>query len=232
MGFTFKKFHVRDDRCAMKVGTDAVLLGSWASVQQAERILDIGTGCGIIALMLAQRSNAMIDAIEIDENATSQARTNFENSPWKNRLHAFHISLKSFYRDHEGKYDLIASNPPYFSNQLQSPDPNTNVAKHNASMDMDILMFITAKLMGDHGRCSFVIPVSEEKRLTDQALMNGLRPDRKMMVIPAEGKAPNRILLEFRNSGYARLKTKTITLRNSQGHYTPEFTELTQDFYL
>ena len=131
-GFTFKQFHVQHDRCAMKVGTDGVLLGCWTDVPAAGSVLDIGTGSGLIALMIAQRTNAQIDAIDIASDAYEQACINFAQSPWNERLKAYIASIQEW--QHEALYDLIISNPPYFNNSLKNPDKGRELARHTDSL--------------------------------------------------------------------------------------------------
>jgi tRNA1Val (adenine37-N6)-methyltransferase len=136
--FHFKQFTIYHNLCAMKVGVDGVLLGAWADCRNAGYILDAGTGSGLIALMLAQRSNAIIHAIDIDENSCNQAEINFTNSPFHDRLSVEHISFQNYFPP--VRYDLIVSNPPYFANSLKSPDKNRNLARHDEFLPIEVLI--------------------------------------------------------------------------------------------
>jgi tRNA1Val (adenine37-N6)-methyltransferase len=153
--FRFKQFSVDDSKCAMKVGTDAVLLGAWADVTCAETILDIGTGCGLIALMAAQRSNAHITAIDIDESTTLQSKENFLSSPWHDRLEAIHI--EQFQPDY--LFDLIICNPPFFKNALKTPFHERNLARHNDSLSFESLVSHVNILLSENGKFFFILPV-------------------------------------------------------------------------
>ena len=232
MGFTFKQFFIEDDLCAMKVGTDAVLLGAWTDVHGAEKILDIGTGCGIIALMLAQRSKATITAIEIEPKASRQAAMNFTSSPWKDRLKLQCIPLREFAEGDDTAFDLIVSNPPYFTDSLRSFLPERNLARHNESIDLHLLLHASYGLLHESGRCSFIIPSAEEKRLSDHAVLNNFHLVRKTSVIAREGKPPGRSLLEFSKQRPQKAVAEFMTVRDAHGNYTDTFRDLTKDFYL
>src|SRR5664279_1596216 len=143
--FRFKHFSVDDSKCAMKVGTDGVLMGAWADVSAAEKILDIGTGCGLIALMAAQRSNANITAIDIDEDATLQSKENFLSSPWHERIEAIHATVQQFQPDF--LFDLIICNSPFFKNALKTPYHERNLARHNDTLPFDSLVSSVNRLL-------------------------------------------------------------------------------------
>src|SRR5664279_2325982 len=136
MTFRFRQFSVEDDQSTMRIGTDAILLGAWADPSKAERILDIGTGCGVIALMMAQKSNARVDAIDINPESVEQACSNFTNSPWRERLTAFHRSFREHAKTADGAYDIIVTNPPWFTNSLRSNDERRNLARHHEDFDL------------------------------------------------------------------------------------------------
>lgn len=151
--FTFKQFAIEQDRCAMKIGTDGVLLGAWAPIDNHPfSILDIGTGTGIIALMLAQRSAAQqIDALEIDEAAYEQATDNFENSPWNDRLFCFHAGLDEFIEEPEEEYDLIVSNPPFYSEDYKTENESRDLARFQDAMPFEQLLEAADLLLSEHG---------------------------------------------------------------------------------
>ncbi len=159
--FKFKQFEINQDKCAMKIGTDGVLLGAWTSIQQNPfSILDIGAGTGIIALMLAQRSHAeLIDAIEIDGDAYEQCVNNFEQSPWGDRLFCYHASLDEFVAEIEDQYDLIISNPPFYSEDYKSENQQRDLARFNDALPFDHLIESVSKLLSENGIFSVIVPV-------------------------------------------------------------------------
>ena len=163
--FTFKQFAIEQDRCAMKIGTDGVLLGAWAPIDNHPfSILDIGTGTGIIALMLAQRSAAQqIDALEIDEAAYEQATDNFENSPWNDRLFCFHAGLDEFIEEPEEEYDLIVSNPPFYSEDYKTENESRDLARFQDAMPFEQLLEAADLLLSEHGIFTVIIPFKEEE---------------------------------------------------------------------
>jgi tRNA1Val (adenine37-N6)-methyltransferase len=164
--FRFKQFTVEQDKCAMKVGTDALLLGAWADCSHATRVLDIGTGTGVLALMLAQRApQAHIDAIEIDAAAAEQATQNVARSPWQSRVTVYEVSLQQFAAANPLPiYDFIVSNPPFFHQSLKTPDPQRAQARHTDSLLHDVLLHNTAQLLLPNGSCCFVLPTNQSAR--------------------------------------------------------------------
>src|SRR5688572_12121371 len=159
--FQFKKFTVTHDGSTMKVGTDSVLLGAWADVREAHQILDIGTGNGTIALMLAQRTgkNAVIDAVEIEETDVLQADENFTKSPWHSRIHLYHTAVQKFFP--ERKYDLIVTNPPYFNNSQQPPNEKRQRARHTTTLPHNELISAAHRLLKQHGKFNIILPFKE-----------------------------------------------------------------------
>lgn len=231
--FQFKQFTLRQDRCAMKVGTDGILLGAWASANAPNRILDIGTGTGLIALMLAQRfPEAMIDAIEINSAACEQATDNFEASPWNDRVTAIHAPAQNFESQHQ--YSLITCNPPWFSKSLKSDAPSRNTARHDDSLKPADLLDVVKRLLHSAGTYCTILPVNEGQQFIQQANAAGLHCRRCCEVRPNPGSTPKRLLLEF---GYglpeSDLQSSSIVIETERRHeYTPEYKTLTKDFYL
>jgi tRNA1Val (adenine37-N6)-methyltransferase len=227
--FRFKQFAVFHDRCAMKVGTDGVLLGAWADCSNAETILDIGSGSGLIALMLAQRSPARIDAIDIDEDACQQAKINFENAPFRDRLSVYFSSLQDFFPSK--KYDLVVSNPPYFSRSLQSPDKNRTLARHNQTLPFDELITNSCRLLSSDGKLALILPFDAFDSINPLALEQNLFLCRKEKISPVWNHPPKRILLEYSVKQYPLIETE-IHLEDSNHARSEDYQNLTKDFYL
>jgi tRNA1Val (adenine37-N6)-methyltransferase len=205
----------------MKVGTDAVLLGAWVSVGNVKNILDAGTGCGVIALMLAQRSNAIIDAIDIDKNSAEQASGNFRNSPFSGRLHAHHTTLQEF----KGKYDLIVSNPPFFSNSLLPPTGARQIARHTETLSYDDLLKATTD------RLAVILPTYEGNLFREKAKAYGLFCNRSTSFYSRNGKPQERWLFEFSFAVSKEIR-ETLILYGDDGKWSNDYVRLTESFYL
>ncbi len=231
MAYQFKQFTVKDEHAAMKVGTDAVMLGAWVKVNNEKYVLDIGTGSGLIALMLAQRTSAYIDAIDIDPPSFEQAHQNFELSPWASRLNAIHASIQAYGKHPLRKYDLIVCNPPFFDNSLKSPDSGKSLSKHTDSLKFNELAHEISRLLLPKGKACIILPPGESIHFLNHALIEGLYCNRKTSVIPVAGKTANRLLLElsFERSGTTEGE---LIIRNKNHDYTKEYIHLTKDFYL
>ena len=247
--FRFKYFNVVNERSAMKVNTDGVLLGAAMTILPADRrLLDIGTGTGTIALMAAQRAlgipgqalademrsgdDFMIDAIDIDEPSASEAATNFGESPWAEHLRAHNLSLQDFADSEPCKYDLIFSNPPYFEDSCIAPDERKSTARHTSVglSYRDIFEFASERLT-DNGRVSLVLPADQEAALCRHARMCGLHLFRIVRIRTVERKAPMRIITEFSRQRCQTPAEEMLTIMN-EGKYTQEYLSLTKDFYL
>jgi tRNA1Val (adenine37-N6)-methyltransferase len=217
----------------MKIGTDAVLLGAWATIaHNPASVLDIGSGTGIIALMLAQRSNAQdIDAIEIEENAYEQCVENFENSPWNDRLYCYHASLEEFTEEIEDTYDLIISNPPFYSEKNKSADKQRDLARFEEALPFDHLIASAAKLLSNHGKFEIIIPYKEESRFIDLALKENLFLNGILRVKGSPHTEIKRSLIEF-SFEKTDVKPKDLIIETERHHYTEDYIDLTKDFYL
>ncbi len=167
--FVFKQFTILQDKCAMKVGTDAVLLGSWVNTSNTKKVLDIGTGTGIISLMLAQKSDATIDAIDIDANACMQALQNASNCRWKDRIHIHHISLQQFAASSDHRYDLIVSNPPYFVDSSKASEESRTNARHTDQLPFDDLLNGVLNLLSPEGKFYVILPTKESQVFREMA---------------------------------------------------------------
>ena len=231
--FQFKRFTVWHDRCAMKVGTDGALLGAWADVGGRRRILDVGTGTGLIALMLAQRNEAaLVDAIDIDADACAQARSNAAKSPFAGRIHIHHTPLAD-YRPPEGtRYDLIVSNPPYFADSLPCPDDKRRVARHAGSLDLPDLLRDSLALLAPDGLIALILPFDRRETLLAHAREASLYPVAETHVSSVEGKAPKRLLVALSPRIAEAARAIPLAIETPEHHYTEGFTRLMRDFYL
>lgn len=231
--FKFKQFIVEQDKCAMKVGTDGVLLGAWASIQHDPKsILDIGTGTGVIALQLAQRSDAeLIDALEIDENAYEQAVENFESSLWNDRLFCYHISLTEYAIEEDEKYDLIVSNPPFYNDDFESNNKSRNTARFTSALSFDNLISSVSFLLSDSGIFSVIIPFREENIFIGLAKKNNLFISRICRIKGSQTTTIKRSLLEF-SFHKSKEEIKLLVIENQRHQYTVEYQDLVKDFYL
>ena len=231
--FKFKQFTIHQDRCAMKIGTDGVLLGAWTSLQNnPESVLDIGTGTGLIALMLAQRSwTETIDALEIDVDAYEQCVDNFESSLWGDRLFCYHAGLDEFMDEIEDQYDLIVSNPPFYSEEVPSGNSARDVARQNQSLPFEELIEGVSKLLSPDGIFSTTIPFKEEVKFLELAEQTGLYPQHITRVKGNPSSEIKRSLLLFSFNKKEVLKDELI-IEIERHQYTPEYIALTKEFYL
>ena len=251
--FTFKQFAISQDRCAMKVGTDGVLLGAWARVAHCRRVLDIGTGTGLVALMAAQRSQAHIVAIDLDADAVAQATANVAASPWPARIQVMEVDAReidhsdvsiqnsesthpeanSEFRIHNSEFlfDAILCNPPFFENALKSPDAARTMARHTDTLSFDELARSAARLLSPEGELSVIIPYDRAHDMTVSAACQGLFATRQTIVIPVEGGKPKRMLMAFSREGQPH-RVETLCIHDAQRRPTADYVSLVSDFYL
>lgn len=234
--FTFKQFEVHQERCAMKVGTDGVLLGAWARVEHCHHILDMGTGTGLVALMTAQRSRADIVAIDLDADAVAQAVENVASSPWSNRIQVLEADAREVANSAQliassQLFDAILCNPPFFENSLKCPDSARTMARHTDTLSFDELARSASRLLASDGELSVVIPYDRARDMTVSAACYGLFATRQTIVVPVEGGKPKRMLMAFSREGAAH-EVETLCLNDAQRKYTPEYVSLVEDFYL
>lgn len=229
--FQFKQFIIRHDKCAMKVGTDGVLLGAWADIRSCTKILDVGTGSGLIALMLAQRSRAEIDAIDIDADACLQATENAEASPFRERIRIYHSPFAEYAETNCIKYDLIVSNPPYFIDSLKCPDQKRSQARHTDTLLLGDLIRGSKQLLTNSGRLALILPFEQLDTLLEIALSNGFYPCRRTDVIPQPGATPKRLLIEL-SALKTDFTTGSLIIEEARHQYTKDYKALTCDFYL
>jgi len=231
--FQFKQFSVAQDRCAMKVGTDAVLLGAWSALDHMPNtILDIGSGTGILALIMAQRSTAeLIDALEIDADAYEQCVHNFETSDWGDRLFCYHASLEEFVDEIEDTYDLIISNPPFYKDNFKSKNEARNKARFEDALPFEELLTSASKLLCVTGQLNVIIPFSEEINFISLAKNVNLYPIRILRVRGLEESPIKRSLISF-TFQENKIEVSKLTIEITRHHYTQEYINLTKDFYL
>ena len=231
--FQFKEFTIHQDKTAMKVGTDGVLLGAWVDLEKKpDSVLDIGTGTGLIALQLAQRCNAMtIDAMEIEANAYEQAVDNFENSDWADRLFCYHASLQEFVNEIDEKYDLIISNPPFYNDTFKDVEQKRATARHTFTLSFEELISATAKLLNTNGTCSFIIPFHEEKQFLEIAKKAKLFPNR---ITRVKGNIKTDFKRSLLQLGFLddRPNIDELAIEIKRHIYTKEYKNLVKYFYL
>ncbi len=236
--FRFKQFEVWHDLCAMKVGTDGVLLGAWCpfTSHSPHRILDIGTGSGLIALMLAQRLSQdnmyMMDAIDIDPNAITQAKKNFNSSPWNEHLHAHQCALQDWHPNSD-LYDLIVSNPPFFVNSLKTPDAARTMARHTDSISFEELIYHSSQLLADKGIFALILPYEHKQTILSLAQTHHLYLHSMTDVHTRDGVAAKRILLAFeKNVSPSIIRKDRLVLSYDGNTRSPEYANLCKEFYL
>lgn len=231
--FSFKQFKVYHNRCAMKVGTDGVLLGAWTAIDDISSILDVGTGTGLVAMMLAQRlsdRSLVIEAIDIDHDAIDQARQNASEAGFEN-IKVERFSLQSYVEQTDRKYDLIVSNPPFFVSSLQSPDDKRTLARHASSLSMEELICCSRKLLSKNGRLSIIYPYQCKATLVNLADQYNFYISRITDVYPTPVTKPKRILMEL-SVQKRDLEENSIVIEVQRHQYSREFICLVKDFYL
>ena len=230
--FHFKYFSMMHQHSTMRIGTDAVLLGRWVTVYPDDSVLDVGTGCGIIAMMLAQRGAAHIDAVELDADSADEAALNFRVSQWREKMCAYNNDIKTF--DLGIRYDVIVSNPPYFVNSSKCDEDRRSMARHSGmTLSFEDLLSAAKRLLKDDGRLSVVLPQREEANFIREASRFGFCLQRKLDIIPVEGVSYNRVNLEFKK-GQQQLAftTETLVIRYKNDCFTEDYNEFLKEFYL
>lgn len=229
--FQFKQFKVYHNQCGMKVGTDAVLIGSWCATDNIDSVLDVGTGSGIISLMIAQRSHADILAIDVDIHASIQAKSNFSISPWHDRLSVLHADFSDYVAQTTEKYDLIVSNPPYFTNGVLAPCKKRSVARHADSLSYQQLFEGVVQILNDKGRFALILPVDAETEIEELARKADLYLIRKCRVFPKPDGVVKRLMWEFSKTE-SDIKEESLVIELDRHVYSSDYINLTKDFYL
>ncbi|MEC8326134.1 MAG: methyltransferase [Pseudomonadota bacterium] len=230
-GFTFKQFHINHDKCAMKVGTDGILLGAWAPLEGAKAALDIGMGTGLIALMLKQRAPSLvITGVEIDNDAFLQAKENISASPWQD-LNLWQGDINEFQAN--TAFDLIVSNPPFFNDSLKSDNAQRMTARHTDGLSFDSLCAKAASLLSEKGRFCVVLPKTELSRFESAADNANLKITKKLWVFTSKKKAAKRVLLCLaHNDELQTLVEEELIIHAESGTYSTAYKQLCRDFYL
>ncbi|MCC6250950.1 MAG: methyltransferase [Bacteroidia bacterium] len=230
--FEFKQFTINQSDCAMKVGTDAVLLGSWVEIGNASQILDVGCGTGVIAIMMAQKSTSDVVALDIDEAACKQAKENINNSPWPNRVKVYNESLQNFSIIYNSKFDLIVSNPPYFIDSYKSTEMLRNQARHADQLPFEEFIQCSIKLLNPTGKICVILPTKESIIFREFASNHHLHLTKITHVKTKHNKEEKRQLLQF-ETVYKSCIENTLVIEQEERHcYSNEYKELTKDFYL
>lgn len=235
--FKFKQFSIWHDKCAMKVNTDGILLAAWTELMSCNNILDIGTGTGLIALMLAQKSQhqtlpASLCAVEIDPAAAEQAQFNITQSKWRQQIELIQQDIQSYSQQSSRRFDLLVSNPPYFTNSLQAGTVARNQARHNQGLSFDDLLASAAKLATKQARFNLILPCNEANKLIAIAKQHNWHLVQECLVSTVTDKPASRSLLSLSKQGKESVTKSHITIRNRDNSYTTEFIELCRDYYL
>lgn len=241
--FRFKRFSVDDSGCAMKVGTDGVLLGAWSSAVNSGSIIDIGAGTGLVALMMAQRYDSVpVVGIELDRSAYDDALSNVDHSPWSDRVHMICADAMTWdaeeYRMPNGERLprpwCIVSNPPFFTESLRSPDASRALARHGEGLCVESLIALSGRMMAGNDTLSFIAPTGQDDGIQYALALHRLAPVRITDVVMRRGRKPSRSLYEVKCDTYVagRCARDTLTIRDIKGDYTPEYIYLTNQFYL
>ena len=230
--FRFKKFEISQDQCAMKINTDGVLLGAWANASQKSRILDIGTGTGVIAIMLAQRSDAKeIVGVEIDALSYEESLQNMKSSAWSQHLFAVHKPIQEYAKTSKKKFDLIVSNPPFFTGGTFSSTQKRTLVKHTIKLPHNELLIAVKLLLELHGEFSLILPYIEGLRFVELAEQYNLYCKKICEVKSFQDSPIERLLLSFQRTK-VKVERGTLYIRNRDGSYAEPYKTLTRDFYL
>jgi len=230
--FKFKQFTVFQENTAMKVGVDAVILGAWTNPEKANNILDIGTGTGLLSLMLAQKSSASITSVEIDEKACEQANFNIKSSQWSDKIKVIHSSIQKFSQNTSEKFDLIICNPPFFTNSLHSTDNQRNLARHDNLLSISELLYYSKNLLSNDGFLNLIYPYEKMSFLISEAAQQGLYPSKTLIIKGTELKEPNRFTIKLGFTKHENIEETLVVRESVTNEYSSDYKQLTKDYYL
>ncbi len=230
--FFFKKFAMFHHRSTMRIGTDAVLFAQWVDVKPSDVVLDIGTGSGIIPMILSQKGVGRVDAIELDADSYEEARLNFSISVWNEKLNVINADIRNFAGEADEKYDLIVSNPPYYSSDVKPIKEKKVMARHVSTLSFKDLLLSAKKMMKDDARFAVVLPYYESRLFIKEAENVRLYLQKEFLISPIEGKEPNRVNMQFRLSKNDDVVTELFTIRNKDYSYTEQYKSFLRDYYL
>ena len=230
--FFFKKFGMFHHRSTMRVGTDAVLFAQWVDVASSDNALDIGTGSGIIPLILAQKGVGSVDAVELDSDSYEEANLNFSISVYSDRLSVVQNDVRDYAANNEKKYDLIVSNPPFYASDVKPIKEKKVMARHVSTLSFKDLLVAAKKMMKEDARFALVLPFYESRLFIKEAESLGFYLQKEFLISPIEGKEPNRVNMQFVLNEVEDVEPELFTIRNKDYSYTDEYKEFLKDFYL
>ena len=230
--FFFKKFGMFHHRSTMRIGTDAVLFAQWVSVKSSDNVLDIGTGSGIIPMILSQKGVGSVDAVELDKDSFEEAKQNFSISVWNEKLNVFNIDVRNFADETDKKYDLIVSNPPYYASDVKPIKEKKVMARHVSTLSFNDLLISAKKMMKGDARFAVVLPFYESRLFIKEAECLGFYLQKEMQIIPIEGKDANRVNMQFVLNEVDEVETELFTIRNKDYSYTEDYKFFLKDYYL
>ncbi|MBQ8223645.1 MAG: methyltransferase [Bacteroidales bacterium] len=230
--FFFKKFAMFHHRSTMRIGTDAVLFAQWLDVTDKDNVLDVGTGSGIIPMILAQKGAASIDAVELDSDSCEEARLNFNISAFSSKLNVFQDDVRLYSNNNQKKYDLIVSNPPYYSSDVKPINEKKVMARHVSTLSYNDLLVSAKKMMKDDARFALVLPYFESRLFIKEAENLGFHLQKEFLISPIEGKEPNRVNMQFVLTEVKSVEQEFFTIRNKDYSYTDEYKFFLKDYYL
>lgn len=230
--FFFKKFAMFHHRSTMRIGTDAVLFAQWLDVTDKDNVLDVGTGSGIIPMILAQKGASSIDAVELDADSCEEARLNFNISAFSSKLNIYHDDVRFYSNNNQNKYDLIVSNPPYYSSDVKPINEKKVMARHVSTLSYNDLLISAKKMMKDDARFALVLPYFESRSFIKEAENLGFHLHKEFLISPIEGKEPNRVNMQFVLTEVKDVEKELFTIRNKDYSYTDEYKFFLRDYYL
>ena len=230
--FFFKKFGMFHHRSTMRIGTDAVLFAQWVGVSSSDNVLDIGTGSGIIPMILSQKGAGSVDAVELDADSYEEAKLNFSISAWNEKLNVFNTDVRVFADETDKKYDLIVSNPPFYASDVKPIKEKKVMARHVSRLSFKDLLLSAKKMMKEDSRFALVLPFYESRLFIKEAEQLGFYFQKEMHIIPIEGKDANRVNMQFVLNKIDSVETECLTIRNKDYSYTEEYREFLKDYYL